>query len=258
VPPLFALDAVSKSYRDAAGRELHVLRDASVDVGGDGMTALIGPSGQGKSTLLNILGGLDTEYSGRIRCCGEPLPRGEGDALRQYRAGRVSFVFQDLNLITHLTAAENVALPLICRGEPRPQAIAAGIDALRMLGVGDLADRRPASLSGGQRQRVGIARAFASRAQVILADEPTGSLDPENAEHVMAAFRDLCHRYRRPCVIVTHNVELAARYCDRILRIARGAIDDVTVTRSHASGLVSEVPPPLRFRKQRSEDDDAT
>jgi putative ABC transport system ATP-binding protein len=226
--PLFAIEGLSKSYRDAGGEQIAVLRRVSIEIPGDGLTALIGPSGQGKSTLLNLLGGLDTDYAGRIFCRGATLPREEGDALRRYRAREVSFVFQDLNLISHLTAAQNVALPLICRGEPRAQSLAAAARALDALGIGELWDRRPASLSGGQRQRVGIARAFASRSKVVLADEPTGSLDPANARRVMAAFSELCRHYRRPCLLVTHNVELAEAHCDRILRIAGGTIQDVT------------------------------
>ena len=137
-------------------------------------------------------------------------------------------MFQDLNLVSHLTAAENAALPLLCRGVNRRAAITTAIDALDLLGLAGLAGRRPGQLSGGQRPRVAIARAFAGGARAVLADEPTGSLDPENAERVMAAFGQLCRRYRRPCVVLTHNVELAARHADRVLRIDRGGVTDVT------------------------------
>jgi lipoprotein-releasing system ATP-binding protein len=147
------------------------------------MTAIIGPSGRGKSTLLNLLGGLDPVYEGVIRFRGVELPKEEGTALRTYRGEKIGFVFQELNLITHLTATENVALPLLCRGAKRAEAMEKARKNLRCVGLEERADQRPA-LSGGERQRVAITRAFTTDAEFILADSrPAHSTRATRAGH---------------------------------------------------------------------------
>ncbi len=202
-----AARAVSKAYCTSSGERVEVLRNATVDIPTDGLTALIGPSGTGKSTLLNLLGGLDTPNDGQIMFQGWELPTHECDALRQYRAHHVAWIFQDLNLITHLTAEQNIALPLLRQGIARRTALSLARQALQSLGMSPrLACRRWAQLSGGERQRVAIARAVVGDAQVILADEPTGSLDPEHAEEVMKILRDVVDQ--RHCVAHTINREL--------------------------------------------------
>lgn len=226
-PPLLDLSGVSKSYRDAAGNVIPVLRNVTLTIR-DGITAIIGPSGHGKSTLLNLLGGLDTPDSGVIRYRGVALPNREGAALRGYRGTKVGFVFQDLNLVTHQTAAENVALALLCRGADRAEALAKARENLRAVGLEERADRRPAQLSGGERQRVAITRAFTAEADLILADEPTGSLDPRNARRVMDLFSALARQKQRSVILVTHDEELAKAYSDRILRCTEDGIEDVT------------------------------
>jgi ABC-type lipoprotein export system ATPase subunit len=225
--PLFTLRDIFKVYREPSGREVVVLDGLRLDIH-EGVTGILGPSGQGKSTLLNLLGGLDVPDEGTISYRGRPLPGREGPGLRAYRAERVSFVFQDCNLISHLTAEENAALPLLCRGVPRGEALRRARRSLALVGLENLAGRRPAQLSGGQRQRVAVARAHTSPAEVILADEPTGALDPTTAEPVMEVFSRLARWSGRPVILVTHNEELARRYCDRLLRWTEHGLEDVT------------------------------
>lgn len=246
---ILAARAVSKAYRTSSGQRVEVLRNVTIDIPADGLTALIGPSGTGKSTLLNLLGGLDTPDQGQIVFQGTPLPTRECDALRQYRAHRVAWIFQDLNLITHLTAEQNIALPLLRQGLARSTALRLAREALEALGMPSrLARRRPAQLSGGERQRVAIARAMVGDAEVFLADEPTGSLDPEHAEEVLKILRDVVDQRGIPVVMVTHNLGLADRYADRILEMGAGgeAVKERGQAASRASvvsGVSGRCPP---------------
>jgi ABC-type lipoprotein export system ATPase subunit len=227
--PLVELRGVSRVYRDAAGCEVRALDDVDLLVHQGEILGVIGPSGQGKSTLLNIIGGLDAPTHGEVRYRGVRLPREEGEVLQRHRATEVAFVFQDLNLVTHLSAGENAALPLVTRSVPRREALARASENLERLGLGELTHRRPSQLSGGQQQRVAIARAFTSPAGLILADEPTGSLDPETAAEVMDAFATLARAQGRTIVLVTHNTELAERICTRILRCTSDGLRPVPI-----------------------------
>jgi ABC-type lipoprotein export system ATPase subunit len=224
---LFSLRGVCKAYREPSGKAVVVLDGVNLDFH-PGVTGLLGPSGQGKSTLLNLLGGLDVPDRGVVRFRGWPLPGVENAVLRGHRAKRISFMFQDCNLISHLTVEENAALPLLCRGVRRHDALELARRNLRLVGLHEVLRRRPAQLSGGQRQRVAVARAFTSEADVILADEPTGALDPGTAEPVMQLFSRLARLSGRPVILVTHNEDLALRYCDHLLRWTDKGIEDVT------------------------------
>ena len=214
---LIELAGVTREYVDADGQRVVGLAPSDLVVHEGELLGVIGPSGLGKSTLLNVLGGIDVPTRGELRVRGRPLPREDGEEIRRYRSEQVAFVFQDLNLVTHLSAEDNAALPLVCRGVALAQARARARVHLERLGVGALAARKPAHLSGGQKQRVAIARAFTSDAPLILADEPTGSLDPHTAVDVMDAFVELARREGRTVVLVTHATALARRYCDRIV-----------------------------------------
>jgi ABC-type lipoprotein export system ATPase subunit len=216
---LVQLHGVERTYQDADGRTVVAARNANLSVHAGQMVALIGPSGLGKSTLLNILGGIDFPSRGTVVHRGTALPQEECAAVRRYRAEEVCFVFQDLNLVTHLTAVENAALPLLCRGSAREDALAEAAKRLAELGLEGLEQRRAHQLSGGQRQRVAIARAFTSRAPLLLADEPTGSLDPETAGAVIEAFARRAREEGRTVVLVTHNPDLARTWCDRIVEV---------------------------------------
>jgi ABC-type lipoprotein export system ATPase subunit len=216
--PLVELRRVSRVFVDASGVSVTAVADASLSIERGEIVGLIGPSGQGKSTLLNLIGGLDVPSAGSILFAGRELPRAECEELRAHRAERVSFVFQDLNLVTHLSALDNAALPLVCAGVPRAEALARARESLARLEIGELSHRLPNELSGGQKQRVAIARAFTSRAPLVLADEPTGSLDPKTARDVMDAFCASARAKGRTVLLVTHNTSLARRCCDRIVR----------------------------------------
>lgn len=216
--PLVQIEGVAREYVDQAGERVLAVQNADMRVEEGELVAIIGPSGQGKSTLMNLIGGLDQPTRGEVRYRGEPLPSAEGEGLRRHRAEHVAFVFQELNLVTHLAAEENAAMPLLARGVRRKDALARARHNLEKLGLGTLVHRRPGQLSGGQKQRVAIARAFTSDAPLILADEPTGSLDPKTASEVMDGFFELSREQGKTVVLVTHNTSLARRYCDRILR----------------------------------------
>lgn len=225
-PPLFRLEGVSKIYV-SHGDRVTALRDVSIEIF-DEMTAVVGPSAGGKTTLLNILGGLDAPSAGQVRYRGSLMPYQDGQALRDYRARSVAWIFQNLNLCSHLSALENVALPLLLAGNDRTAAHRLAGQQLEKVGIDQRTARRYShQLSGGQKQRVAVARAFASGPRVILADEPTGALDPENAQLVMDAFTQRARETATPIVLVTHDAGLAAR-CDRVLECKAGGIGEMT------------------------------
>ncbi len=223
-PELFVVEDVTRAYPQAGGGEVVALQLAGHTLRIErGVSAIVGSSGCGKSTLLSLLAGQDVPTRGTIVFAGVPLPAAEGAELRRHRAGHVACIFQSLNLVPHLSALDNVALPLLIRGVSRPEAQDRAHPLLQCVGLKDNEMARlPAALSGGQQQRVAVARAFASRAAVILADEPTGSLDPDNGDRMMKLFRTLVDRTHRPVVLVTHNEELARRYADRLIRLLPG------------------------------------
>jgi putative ABC transport system ATP-binding protein len=254
-PSVFSIRGLRKDYPSPAG-PVTAVRNVNIEIG-EGVTAIVGPSGGGKTTLLNCIGGLDVPTSGQVWFCGTRLDFDDGEVMRQFRAEGVAWVFQELNLITHQSVAENVALPLLCRGVKRREALETAKRMLNCLDIGHFASRSREQLSRGQQQRVAIARAFASDAAVVLADEPTGSLDPETAETVMQAFRWMSHVEGKPVVLVTHNHELARKYCDRVLlcaadglremaeeTVADGSIDGLAADdRSPSTEGISFVPP---------------
>jgi putative ABC transport system ATP-binding protein len=188
------------------------------------LVAVMGPSGSGKSTLLNVAGGLDTVTTGQVLVEGVDLAELSKSALAAVRRRHAGYVFQDLNLIPTLTAAENVALPLELDGRRRSRAMA--LAALTDVGVEELADRFPDEMSGGQQQRVAIARALVGDRRLVLADEPTGALDSETGEAVLRLLR---RRVDEGCagLLVTHESRHAA-WADRVVFLRDGAIVDAT------------------------------
>jgi putative ABC transport system ATP-binding protein len=221
--PVLELDDVTRIHGSGI-TAVHALRGVSLGVAAGELVAVMGPSGSGKSTLLNVAGGLDTVTTGAVRVEGTDLAtlsRAELAAVRRRSAG---YVFQDLNLIPTLTAAENVSLPLELDGRRhiRRHAIA----ALEEVGLADLADRYPDEMSGGQQQRVAIARALVGERRLVLADEPTGALDSETGEAVLALLR---RRVDQGCagVLVTHESRHAA-WADRVVYLRDGSIVDST------------------------------
>jgi putative ABC transport system ATP-binding protein len=188
--------------------------------------AIVGASGSGKSTLLSIIAGLDTPTAGSVRLAGTELFALDEDARAAVRARQVGFVFQSFQLLGNLTALENVMLPLELMG--RRDARSAATEMLRRVGLGERLGHYPKVLSGGEQQRVALARAFVVRPALLLADEPTGSLDFATGETVMALMFELNHEAGTTLVLVTHDRGIAAR-CDRVLRIEAGRISEQAV-----------------------------
>jgi putative ABC transport system ATP-binding protein len=207
-----------------------VLRDVSLGIGAGEFVCIVGASGSGKTTLLNIMGGLDRGFSGQVQI-GERRLADLGDRrLSMLRNRQFGFVFQQFNLLDHLTAAENVALPSYFAAKPdsETQTGRANIDAragelLDQVGLGDKHAVRPPQLSGGQKQRVAIARALFHQPSIIFCDEPTGSLDRRTGLQIMELFRHLNRRENRTLIIVTHE-EHIARMASRIVRLEDGVL----------------------------------
>ncbi|MDH4050059.1 MAG: ABC transporter ATP-binding protein [Rubrivivax sp.] len=207
---MLRIDALSKSFGGAP-----VFRDVSLAVAGGEFVALIGESGVGKSTLLNCIAGLDRPDGGRIHIGGQDLAALDDDGTARLRRVQLGFVFQAFHVLPHLSVAQNVALPLLLLGRPDEVRVRAVLEAV---GLGSLHARAPAQLSGGQLQRVAIARAVVHRPALILADEPTGNLDPTTAERVMSLLRAQVHEAGSACLLVTHSEAAAAR-ADRVLHL---------------------------------------
>jgi putative ABC transport system ATP-binding protein len=219
------LEAVGLRKRYAMGEvSVEALRGVDFVVKRGEFVAIMGPSGSGKSTLLHLLGGLDDPTDGEVLLAGQPLAQLSDDRLTLIRRRQVGFVFQFFNLLPTLTAAENVALPLLIDGrrlEDYEERIA---DLLALVGLADRAGHRPDQLSGGEQQRVAIARAFVNDPEVVLADEPTGNLDSAAGEEILRLLRRMRDEKGQTIVMVTHN-EHAAEYADRIVRLRDGRID---------------------------------
>jgi ABC-type lipoprotein export system ATPase subunit len=201
--------------------DVRALRGVSLAVRSGESLAVVGPSGCGKSTLLNLLGSLDRPTSGSLTVGGQSLTTLDATSLALTRRRAIGFIFQAHNLVATLTAAENVALPLVLDGQPEDQWRPGVNELLQSVGLALAGDKLPDQLSGGERQRVAIARALAHEPGVLLADEPTGSLDSENATQVTQLLIDLAHRQRLALIVVTHDPGVA-RACDRVLHLRDG------------------------------------
>jgi putative ABC transport system ATP-binding protein len=205
-----------------AGREVEVLRDLDLTLERGKSTALHGVSGTGKTTLLNILGGIETPDAGTLEIDGTTLGADPAE-LTRHRQQYVGFVFQFYNLLPSLTVHENVLTGLEAAGRLSADAKARSTEALEHVGLRDRGDAFPAELSGGQQQRVAIARALAKDAPLVLADEPTGNLDPHTGEQVLDVLLDQCRAAGSTLVIVTHNPAIAER-TDRSVRLVDGRL----------------------------------
>ena len=208
----------------AGATAVHALRGVDLQVAAGELVAVMGPSGSGKSTLLTIAGGLDTATSGEVLVEGVPLSALDRAGLAQLRRRSVGYVFQELNLLPALTAAENVALPLELDGTRARDARGSALRVLDELGMSVLADRFPDDLSGGEQQRVAIARALVGDRRLVLADEPTGALDSVTGESVLELLRARCDA-GAACVLVTHEARLAG-WADRVLFLRDGNVVD--------------------------------
>ncbi|SDT43557.1 ABC transporter ATP-binding protein [Actinoplanes derwentensis] len=216
------LDELSKTYDGGAG-SVSALDGVTTGFADGTFTAVMGPSGSGKSTLLHCAAGLEQPTAGQVSIEGTRLGDLSETRLTRFRRDRVGFVFQDFNLVSSLTAAQNVALPLRLAG--RKADAAAVRVALADVGLADRAGHRPRELSGGQQQRVAIARALFTRPAVLFADEPTGALDSRASRQVMALLRELVDMHGRTVVMVTHD-PVAAGVADRVVLLVDGRIVD--------------------------------
>ena len=213
---------LSRSFR-SGGRTIEVLRGLDLDVSPGEMVAIVGESGVGKSTLLHILGALDRPDAGSYLFDGRGIFQGTSDDLARFRNHRIGFVFQFHNLLPEFTALENVMIAgLIGRRSPAEVRDRA-LHGLTDLGVGDRAGHPPAQLSGGEQQRVAIARALMTAGSLLLADEPTGNLDPSTALRVFEVMREVQRSRGLAVIMATHNERLA-RSCDRVLQLREGAL----------------------------------
>lgn len=222
----FVLSAsdLRKAFRTPAGARLEVLRGASFTVAAGEMAAITGASGSGKSTLLHILGGLEAADAGEVRFDEFDLTKANAAALARFREREVGFVFQSHHLLADLTAAENVALPLLINRQPRSESMRRAMAALEGVGLRERATHTPPQLSGGEQQRVAVTRALVHAPRLILADEPTGNLDAATGDEISAILVDYCRRQHAIVVVATHNERLA-RTCDRVLLLQDGRLN---------------------------------
>ena len=218
----------------AGEKKLEVLVDASLELREGEMVAIVAPSGAGKSTLLHLLGALDTPSSGTVYFANKAIETNEDAALAEFRNRAVGFLWQRHQLLPDFTAAENVAMPLLVRGEPLDAALKEAREWLAEVGLQDRADHRAGELSGGEQQRVAIGRALVTGPKVLLADEPTGDLDEQNAWAVFELLQRLHREHRLTSLIATHNLALAER-CDRVLGLEHGVLRTRSV-RADATG----------------------
>jgi putative ABC transport system ATP-binding protein len=231
--PVISLKDVKKSYGQGAART-PVLRGVSFDVAAGELIALVGQSGSGKSTLLNIIGGLDTADAGSVSVLGHDYARTSEKELARVRNQSIGFVFQAFNLLDHLTCLGNVVLPsafVRAKEKKAGNSDERGLEALRRVGMAELAQRTPSELSGGQKQRVAIARALFAEPKLLLCDEPTGNLDSETGREVIQFFKELNERDGVTLVIVTHERRIS-EVARRVIGMRDGAIvegDEISV-----------------------------
>lgn len=215
---------LGKVYKNQVGSDTVALKSINLEIERGSMVAVMGPSGSGKSTLLHLLGGIDIPSTGKVLIEGKDIYKLDDRELSKFRNTNIGFVFQFHYLLSEFSALENVAMPLLIRKEKDAMKISR--DILDRLGLGDRLSYKPAMLSGGQQQRVAIARAIVSNPKILIADEPTGNLDSENAKNVINMIKDISESTGMTVIIATHDVEIA-RYCRYIYYLRDGQLTDI-------------------------------
>ncbi|MBK8982703.1 MAG: ABC transporter ATP-binding protein [Ignavibacteria bacterium] len=217
---IIEIEDLKKSYPLSGTKKLDVLRGINLNIFKEEICAITGKSGAGKSTLLHILGTLDKPDSGKVLFEGENIFKKREKQLAEFRSSKIGFIFQFHHLLPEFTALENVMIATMIKGKENSKK---ALDILKEVGLEERADHKPSELSGGEAQRVAIARALVNSPGLILADEPTGNLDSENADSIIRLIFELRNKFKQTFVIVTHNEEFAAR-CDRIIKMTDGKI----------------------------------
>jgi lipoprotein-releasing system ATP-binding protein len=228
------VEGVRKAFREPSGGVLEVLRGVSLGLRPGEAAAVVGASGAGKTTLLHVVGGLEAADGGSVSVGGFDVTRATPSGLVRWRGREVGFVFQSHHLLADLSAEENVALPLLVARTGRREALARARELLGGVGLSSRLRHAAGELSGGERQRVAVARALVTRPRLVLADEPTGNLDPRTGEEVGRLLISLCRDARACALLATHNESLA-RLCDRRLTLVEGRLEEAGV-RSPGSG----------------------
>jgi len=223
--PVVRLTALARNF-EQGGEVIEVLRGVDLTVAPGEIVALLGPSGSGKSTLLQAVGLLEGGFSGKIEIAGVDASRFDSAARTTLRREQLGFVYQFHHLLPDFTAEENVILPQLLRGVSRENCSIRARELLSALGLQHRLTHRPSQLSGGEQQRVAVARALANKPQLVLADEPTGNLDEQTANRVLAEFLELVRGTGSAAIVATHNERLAARM-DRVVRLHEGRIEQL-------------------------------
>ncbi len=222
--PVLSLEGLVRTFHQGE-RDITVLNGATAQIWPGQAVALVGPSGSGKSTLLHISGLLETPTAGRVIISGRDCSRMDDAGRTRVRRAEMGFIYQFHQLLPEFSAIENVEMPQIIQGRRKRDATARARELLEAMGLGHRLDHRPAQLSGGEQQRTAICRALAIRPRFILADEPTGNLDPNTAERVFSELIGMIHGQGVAALIATHNLSLAARM-DRVLRLEDGLLKE--------------------------------
>ncbi len=224
--PAIEVDHVSRIYAEGTEAMTVALSDVSFTINKGDLVAIIGPSGSGKSTLLNLIGALDRPSKGRVLIDGQDISKVPNSQLAKIRNRKIGFVFQSFNLISRITAVENVELPLLVTSMPRDQTRERALSLLDGFGIKNKAYRKPSQLSGGEQQRVAVARALATDPLVLLGDEPTGNLDTKSTQVMVDLFKRLNRELKKTIVVITHNLDIASEF-KRVISLRDGQVIEV-------------------------------